>query len=168
MEYYWIIRRMSNKFDYRLKMVELAEQAGVSEAARVFSATRPTVRKWRDRYRQEGLPGLKDKSKAPHNIPHKMSTENEGRIEDLRKRHKRWGAIRLKRRYRLPGSHTAIHRVMKQKDLVKKKDKYSAGTILDPKEGKVYTCKLWVENGDLMVRGYIAFFFRTQTWHRVE
>ena len=123
MEYYWIIRRMSNKFDYRLKMVELAEQAGVSEAARVFSATRPTVRKWRDRYRQEGLPGLKDKSKAPHNIPHKMSTENEGRIEDLRKRHKRWGAIRLKRRYRLPGSHTAIHRVMKQKDLVKKKRK---------------------------------------------
>lgn len=50
------------------------------------------------------------------------------------------------------------------KDLVQKGDGYSGGTILDPKEGKIYSCKLWVENGNLMVRGYIAFFFRTQTW----
>ena len=54
------------------------------------------------------------------------------------------------------------------KDLVKKNDKYSDGTILDPKEGKIYTCTLWVEDGKLMVRGYILFFYRTQTWHRVE
>jgi uncharacterized protein (DUF2147 family) len=54
------------------------------------------------------------------------------------------------------------------KDLVQKGDKYEGGTILDPKEGKIYTCKLWVEGEKLMVRGYIAFFFRTQTWHRVE
>jgi len=53
-------------------------------------------------------------------------------------------------------------------DLVKSNDGYSGGTILDPKEGKIYTCKLWIEDGKLMVRGYIAFFFRTQTWHRVE
>jgi uncharacterized protein (DUF2147 family) len=50
------------------------------------------------------------------------------------------------------------------KDLVKKENEYSGGTILDPKEGKIYNCKLWVEDGNLMVRGYIAFFFRTQTW----
>lgn len=53
-------------------------------------------------------------------------------------------------------------------NLEKKGSEYSGGTILDPKEGKIYNCKLWVENGSLMVRGYIAFFFRTQTWHRVE
>lgn len=40
------------------------------------------------------------------------------------------------------------------------------GTILDPENGKVYDCKLWVEDGKLMVRGYVAFFFRTQTWVR--
>lgn len=47
-----------------------------------------------------------------------------------------------------------------------KKDgtEYEDGTILDPKTGKVYDCKLWLENGKLQVRGYIAFFFRTQTW----
>lgn len=56
------------------------------------------------------------------------------------------------------------------KDLVEKDGKFSGGTILDPARGAgdVYTCKLWVEDGRLMVRGYIAFFFRTQQWHRVE
>ncbi len=53
-------------------------------------------------------------------------------------------------------------------DLAKSDAEYSGGTILDPKEGKIYTCKMWIEDGKLMVRGYIAFFFRTQTWHKVE
>ena len=53
-------------------------------------------------------------------------------------------------------------------ELVKNNGEYSGGTILDPKEGKIYTCKMWVEDGKLMVRGYIAFFFRTQTWHKAE
>jgi uncharacterized protein (DUF2147 family) len=43
---------------------------------------------------------------------------------------------------------------------------WSGGTILDPESGKVYDCKLWLENGRLMVRGYLAFFFRTQEWIR--
>ncbi len=54
------------------------------------------------------------------------------------------------------------------KDLVKKENEYSGGTILDPKEGKIYNCKLWLEDGNLMVRGYIAFFYRTQIWLPVE
>jgi uncharacterized protein (DUF2147 family) len=54
------------------------------------------------------------------------------------------------------------------KGLVKKGDKYADGKILDPKIGKVYTCKLWIEDGQLKVRGYVGFFFRTQTWLRVK
>jgi uncharacterized protein (DUF2147 family) len=53
-------------------------------------------------------------------------------------------------------------------ELTENNGEYSGGTILDPKEGKVYTCKMWVEDGKLMVRGYIAFFFRTQTWQKAE
>lgn len=45
-------------------------------------------------------------------------------------------------------------------------NEYTGGEILDPENGKVYRCKLWVEDGKLMVRGYIAFFFRTQEWLR--
>lgn len=54
-----------------------------------------------------------------------------------------------------------------------KKDgnEYNDGTILDPNNGKIYDCKMWVEKSKpdiLNVRGYIAFFYRTQTWHRVK
>ncbi len=41
--------------------------------------------------------------------------------------------------------------------------------ILDPESGNVYDCKLWLENPNrLNVRGYVGFFFRTQTWQRVR
>jgi len=121
MGYYWIIQRMSNKFDYRLKMVEHAQMHDVSKAARAFDATRKTVRKWLGRYKQSGLDGLKDFSRAPKSIPHKMCNENEANVIDLRERHPGWGAIRLKDRYKIPGSHSAIHRVFKQRGLVRKK-----------------------------------------------
>ena len=50
------------------------------------------------------------------------------------------------------------------RDLKKDDDEYSGGTVLDPENGSVYRCKIWLEDGNLMLRGYIAFFFRTQTW----
>jgi uncharacterized protein (DUF2147 family) len=53
------------------------------------------------------------------------------------------------------------------KDLIKKDDKYAGGNILDPKNGKVYKCELWLEEGKLKVRGFVGIFFRTQTWHRI-
>lgn len=44
-------------------------------------------------------------------------------------------------------------------------NEYNSGEILDPENGSVYDCKLWVsEDGHLKVRGYLLFFFRTQTW----
>lgn len=57
------------------------------------------------------------------------------------------------------------------KNMRKDGDEWVGGTILDPKKGKVYRCKLWVDpkNPDqLRVRGYLGPFFRTQTWHRVK
>jgi uncharacterized protein (DUF2147 family) len=44
---------------------------------------------------------------------------------------------------------------------------YEGGEILDPESGKVYRCKLWIENNELQVRGYWGPFFRTQTWKKV-
>lgn len=48
--------------------------------------------------------------------------------------------------------------------LVKEGSEFGGGNILDPENGKVYRCKLWLENGELKVRGYWGPFFRTQTW----
>lgn len=54
------------------------------------------------------------------------------------------------------------------KNLEKDDDEFSGGTVLKPDEGKIYNCKLWLENGKLMVRGYWGLFYRTQTWLPAE
>ncbi len=50
------------------------------------------------------------------------------------------------------------------------KDVWEGGTILDPKNGKVYKATVTpIEGGKkLQMRGYIGFFYRTQTWNRVN
>lgn len=53
------------------------------------------------------------------------------------------------------------------KEMIQEKDTYSDGTILDPEVGKIYRCKIWLENSELKVRGYLGPFYRTQTWQRV-
>lgn len=56
-------------------------------------------------------------------------------------------------------------------DLEKDGEYWEDGEILDPNNGKVYSCYLEMENDDkLKVRGYIGFSLmgRTQYWHRVE
>lgn len=56
------------------------------------------------------------------------------------------------------------------RDMEKDGSEWEDGTICDPKDGKVYSCKLWLDadNPDVLnVRGYIAFFFRTQYWQRM-
>jgi uncharacterized protein (DUF2147 family) len=47
---------------------------------------------------------------------------------------------------------------------------WDAGTILDPNNGKTYKVRLTPMDGGktLEVRGFIAFFYRNQTWQRVE
>jgi uncharacterized protein (DUF2147 family) len=50
------------------------------------------------------------------------------------------------------------------------KDLWEGGNILDPKNGKVYRATVTpIEGGQkLQMRGYIGFFYRTQTWNRVN
>ena len=54
------------------------------------------------------------------------------------------------------------------RDMIKSGYAYDGGTILDPKNGRVYRCKIWVEGMDLKVRGYWGPFYRTQTWLRAQ
>ncbi len=50
------------------------------------------------------------------------------------------------------------------------KDVWDGGTVLDPKNGKVYKATVTpIEGGKkLQMRGYIGFFYRTQIWNRVQ
>lgn len=53
------------------------------------------------------------------------------------------------------------------KDMKKSGNEYSGGNILDPNNGKIYNCRLWLEGNDLKLRGYWGLLYRTQTWQRV-
>ena len=51
----------------------------------------------------------------------------------------------------------------------RKSDWFMKLGILDPNNGKVYDCKMWLEDiNTLNVRGFQGPFYRTQTWYRVE
>lgn len=48
---------------------------------------------------------------------------------------------------------------------------WTDGTILDPENGKVYKCKIWLDASDgnkLNVRGYVGPFYRTQVWQKAN
>ena len=48
---------------------------------------------------------------------------------------------------------------------------YKNGTITNPDDGKIYTCRLKLDEDNpnrLQVRGYISLFYRTQYWVRVD
>lgn len=49
-------------------------------------------------------------------------------------------------------------------DMVKDGDEYEDGEILDPNNGKIYSCKFWREGNKLYLRGYWGFLYRTQEW----
>jgi uncharacterized protein (DUF2147 family) len=49
-------------------------------------------------------------------------------------------------------------------------DKYTDGTIYDPKNGKTYACNITYKGNTLSIRGYIgiSLFGRTTVWERVN
>jgi transposase len=95
-------------------VVEVAERYGVS---------RKTVHAWLGRYRQEGLPGLADRSHRPHHHPGQLAAQVEARVCELRRTHPRWGPRRLVHELRRPGvnplpSRSTVYRVLVRHNLV--------------------------------------------------
>lgn len=79
--------------------------------------SRPTLRKWVNRYEKFGLEGLQDKSKRPLNSPSKKVTlQDETLILEMRQK-RRLGAkrikIELKRLHNISLSVATIHKVLK-------------------------------------------------------
>jgi uncharacterized protein (DUF2147 family) len=54
------------------------------------------------------------------------------------------------------------------RDLNPSGDRYKDGTVLDPEDGKVYKAEIWVEDGNLKMRGYFGMFYRTHAWPKAD
>ena len=63
-------------------MTELCERYGIS---------RMTGHKWLRRFRQDGVGGLEDRSRAPENCPHRTDAEVVEALVEARHRHPNWG-----------------------------------------------------------------------------
>src|ERR1051326_6179960 len=85
--------------DIREEMALAALKVGatVTEVSVRFGVSRPTVRLWRDRYRQQGRSGLEDHSHATQNCPHRTDPSIEELIVEERKRWG-WGSKKLLQR----------------------------------------------------------------------
>jgi putative transposase len=84
--------------EQKLRFVLAVEQSAtpVSELCVAWGLSRTTGYKWLARYRKERLAGLHEKSRAPRRCPQVLSQVWIDRIEQLRRKHPRWGPKKLR------------------------------------------------------------------------
>src|SRR3984957_9600893 len=71
----------------REAMVRSVIEGGLTKAAaaRQFNTTAKTVAKWVERFRTEGVDGLRDRSSNPHSLPNQTASATCTAIETLRR-----------------------------------------------------------------------------------
>ncbi|MCX6332714.1 MAG: IS481 family transposase [Bacteroidia bacterium] len=69
--------------------------SNISEFCRRFKITRRTGYKWLERYYDEGLPGLTNKSRRPHHFPNQTSEGIEKYVIKIRGKDQEWGSKKL-------------------------------------------------------------------------
>jgi transposase InsO family protein len=104
-----------------------AENANVRHLCRCFGISPNTAYKWLERFQADGLNGLADHSRRPHNSPARTSKEMEQTIVELRSKHPAWGGRKLERRL-LDLGHTGVPRPSTITEILRRHD------LLDPKE----------------------------------
>jgi transposase InsO family protein len=84
----------------RLEFVTLAtaENANLRHLCRCFGISPNTAYKWLERFQADGMNGLADRSRRPHNSPVRTPKEMEAAITKLRGKHPAWGGRKLERR----------------------------------------------------------------------
>jgi transposase InsO family protein len=131
--------------DIREEMAWMAsdERFTVTEVALRYGVSRPTVRLWRDRYREGGRAGLMDLSHAPHRCPHRMTDAVEQLILAERMKFPLWGSKKILRRLHdadpeleLPG-RSAVDALLSRLGLVRERRR--RGPIASPPFRSRYT-----------------------------
>jgi len=97
LSYYQSMRNCKDKRAHRYQMVQYALSHGVKPTARVFATSPPVVRKWLDRFKEQGYAGLVDLSRRPHHSPRATSQDIKDHIVGLKKnKYGRLGAEQVK------------------------------------------------------------------------
>lgn len=67
----------------------------VNELCRRYGVSRKTGYKWIDRFEADGVEGLSERSRAPHDCPHRIAAVVARAILDARRQHPSWGPRKL-------------------------------------------------------------------------
>lgn len=120
----------TDKITQRRDFVFLASKPGANkrELIRRFGISSPTAYKWLERYREEGLAGLEDRSRRPVGQPSKTRPELEKKVVDLRLEHDCWGARKLRRLLQNAGetelpSSTTVHNMIRRNGLLSRSER---------------------------------------------
>lgn len=83
--------------DERLQFIQdaLSDRFTMSELCARYGVSRRVGYKWLARYAEEGRRGLKDRSRAPHHCPHRITDEIAELLCTARREHPFWGARKL-------------------------------------------------------------------------
>ncbi|MGW0538107.1 IS481 family transposase [Streptomyces sp. NPDC003032] len=108
-------------------VLEVLDGAPVVEVALRFGVSRQTVHAWRNRYQDQGVEGLRERSRRPRSSPSRLPADVESLICELRQQHPRWGARRLvhelgQRKVQPLPSRGTVHRVLSHNGLVSHQD----------------------------------------------
>lgn len=116
--------RVVTMAELRREVLLEAERTGepVNSICQRFGISRQTYYRYRRRLLLEGLAGLEDKSRKPHNSPGRMDPQVEIEICRLRKTHPRWGARRIHAELTRAGIQapavSSIHQALRRNHLV--------------------------------------------------
>jgi len=124
--YAMLVKNSKNPEIIREKMVKrYYELRNYSQVAKEFQTQSKRVKFWVERFEKEGIEGLKNKSKAPHHIPHKTPKEIEEKIKEIAKSKKHSiGQDRIQSELKKLGikrSTSTINRIMHSLNLIQKK-----------------------------------------------
>jgi len=83
--------------EQRMKFVDDVESSAesFSDLCAGYGVSRVTGYKWRERYEEEGLEGLWERSRAPHGVGHALREDMIKRIVEGRGAHPKWGPRKL-------------------------------------------------------------------------
>ena len=86
----------ARKVKARLRMLQHAKRlsGNVSQTCRFFGVSRALYYIWKKRYEQNGLAGLRDQPRRPHNIRYRIPPEIVSLILRIREE-RRYGAVRV-------------------------------------------------------------------------
>jgi transposase InsO family protein len=94
-----------------------------------FKVSRPTGYLWLQRYREQGLAGVAERSRRPQRSPRQTGEEWEQRVVELRQRYPDWGARKLQVLLARAGRSmpaSTIHRILLRRGLVRLQDRHAA------------------------------------------